>query len=61
MSEMIERVAKAIREAENPDSADQYVDMALAAIEAMREPRKFAFAPDITDVIWDRKIDAALK
>lgn len=38
MSEMIERVARAIMSEENPDSLDQYSAMARAAIEAMREP-----------------------
>jgi len=38
MSEIVERVAKAIMGAENPDALDQYTEMARAAIEAMREP-----------------------
>lgn len=70
---MVERVARALcaadgfdPEAEPPDNDTDwrlwrnYTDDARAAIEAIRPPKKFQFAPDIDDMIVNRYIDAAL-
>ena len=67
MSEMIERVAKAILKEQQtnrsafPDSRD----IARAAIEAMREPTsamaKAAYRDDAPQVVWRDMIDEALK
>lgn len=38
MSEFVQRLANAIMRAENPDSADQYTEMALAVLAAMEQP-----------------------
>jgi hypothetical protein len=69
MSDMVERVAKAIMAAENPDSADQYSEMARAAIEAMREPTKDMAIMGHSELIeggdihsvWDAMIDEAIQ
>lgn len=71
MSEMIERVAKAIMSEESPDSLDQYSAMARAAIEAMREPSRAMVEamsktvgenrdPAPTAAAWYAMIDVAL-
>jgi len=83
MNEMIERVARAIKEkleslafSGGPDDdKDQYLKLARAAIEAMREPtdqqrnnyfettKKFypKLSAVFSDAEWERMIDAALK
>lgn len=63
MSEMVERVARAIKDAEQM----HWNDMARAAIEAMREPTaKMVVIADsslrpISPRIWRAMIDEALK
>lgn len=67
MSEMVERVAKAIREAmdsEVPMEGDYHV-MARAVIEAMREPTpeisQQSWCEGFAEDLWIQFIDAALK
>lgn len=72
MSEMIERIAKAIMSAENPDSRDQYAEMARAAFVAMKNPTHEMIGAALDDYdrrggrqgytdAWNAMIDAALK
>lgn len=66
MSEMVERVARAIWEAEcNPDNDDLQAwqaCVARAAIEAMREiTPDMLYAANIMPDEWSRAIDEALK
>jgi hypothetical protein len=72
-SEMIERVAKVLQDfkVEPPEGPVPWDKVAIAAIEAMREPtEEMCFAPDMsgfdahdmsTKHIWQDMIDAALK
>jgi hypothetical protein len=73
MAEMIERVSRAIRDAED-NMANDWLDVARAAIEAMREPTDEMLSaagtrrpvddevmgPDHPWALWDSMIDAAL-
>ena len=73
MSEMIERVAKAIDESSQPPGCADYSilmkNAAVAAIKAMREPTDamvdagdmWADAPGYSAKAWRAMIDAALK
>lgn len=70
MSEMIERVAKAVYLRWNFSSMDECLAVARAAIEAMREPTLEAidvaglatgYSRDHTLTIYQHVIDAALK
>lgn len=68
MSAILNRVAKAIMAAENPDSADQYAEMARAAIEEIREPTEdmrhmgFCCGRDASPIeIWRSMVDVALE
>jgi hypothetical protein len=65
--EMVERVARAIREAEiaeghcdSETTFASYLPAARAAIDSMWAPHAAAFCQDTEDVIWNRRIDAAL-
>lgn len=74
-NDMVERVANAIAQANmDPrsdawDERDAYMDMARAAIEAMREPTTAMFnaarphmdSPSSNIAWWEAMIDAALK
>jgi hypothetical protein len=60
MSEMIEKVAIAIRDSFNSNDIDCY-PLAKAAIEAMREPTKAMLNVDDDIFVWEAMIDAALK
>ena len=69
MSEMVERVAKAIAEADGDHTVmDHHRRRSRAAIEAMREPTeemKLAppdvnFSPSEAEYVWQAMIDAAL-
>jgi hypothetical protein len=73
MAEMIERVSRAIRDAED-NMANDWLDVARAAIEAMREPTDEMLSaagtrrpvddevmgPDHPWALWDSMTDAAL-
>lgn len=66
MSEMAERIAKAMAEAINEPMTDDHRQMARAAIEAMREPTPaiwdaMAQAYQTPACMWMAGIDAALK
>jgi len=69
MSEMIERVERAIAQCLNEPGQCSYRDIAHAAIEAMREPTDEMFATaahyiggaDRVRKIWGAIIDAALQ
>ena len=68
MSEMVERVAKALAGLSDMDSEWQlFSDQARAAIEAMREPTKAMVEvgdielPVSSYVVWQDMIDAALQ
>ena len=76
MSEMTERVARALSGADEPDGIEWYgqnprywTSLARAAIEAMREPSEAMInaAPDLRDVdfyptdVWRAMVEAALE
>ena len=77
MSDMVERVARALRECDcDPMHNDEdYANMAYAAIAAMREPTEAMIAksldgkagdylgvgPKVVTAVWQAMIDAALE
>lgn len=68
MSEMIDRVAKVLKNDGSPEASPQYTDEARAVIEAMREPTTEMTMSGANDMvsqanvrtIWHDMIDAAL-